>query len=145
MSLRLSIVRNNLMWIFYHVWLFVTLWTIVHQAPLSMGFFRQEYWSGLPCPPPRNLPDPGIEPVSLVSLALAGRLFTTEPLNWMWGEMKFSISKIFKQIHVHFSLYWEGNYCTFRVSLMFLLLPAFCTWSRAFLGKVFSVVVIPEN
>ena len=40
------------------------LWTIAHQAPLSMGFSRQEYWSGLPCPPPGDLPDPEIEPAS---------------------------------------------------------------------------------
>ena len=39
-------------------------WTVAHQAPLSMGFSRQEYWSGLPCPPPGDLPDPGIEPRS---------------------------------------------------------------------------------
>ena len=45
------------------------LWTVAHQAPLSMGFCRQEYWSGLPCPP-GDLPDPGIEPVFLTSLAL---------------------------------------------------------------------------
>ena len=45
-----------------------------------MGFFRQEYWSGLPFPPPGNLPDPGIEPASLASPALAGRFFTTEPV-----------------------------------------------------------------
>ena len=44
--------------------LFVTPWTIVHQAPLSMGFSRQEYWSGLPFPSPGDLPDPGIEPKS---------------------------------------------------------------------------------
>ena len=43
---------------------FVTPWTVAHQAPLSMGFSRQEYWSGLPCPPPANLPNPGIEPRS---------------------------------------------------------------------------------
>ena len=42
-----------------------------------MGFSRQEYWSGLPCPPPGDLPDPGIEPVSLKSAVLAGRFFTT--------------------------------------------------------------------
>ena len=47
------------------------------QPPWSMGFSRQEYWSGLPCPPPGDLPDPGIEPVSITSPALAGRLFTT--------------------------------------------------------------------
>ena len=44
---------------------YATLWTVVHQAPLSMGFSRQEYWSGLPCPPVGNLPNPGIEPYIL--------------------------------------------------------------------------------
>ena len=53
-----------------HVQLFVTSWTIVHQAPLSMGFSRQEHQSGLPCPPPVNLPDPGIEFKSPASPAL---------------------------------------------------------------------------
>ena len=62
-----------------HVWLFVTPWTVALQAPLSMRFPRQEYWSGLPFPPPGNLPDPGIKPVSLVPPALAGGFFTTEP------------------------------------------------------------------
>ena len=47
------------------------------QASVSMGFSRQEYWNGLPCLPPRDLPDPGIEPVSLMSPALAGGFFTT--------------------------------------------------------------------
>ena len=52
-------------------------WTVAHQSPLSMGFSRQEHWSGLPCPPPGDLPQPEIEPTSLVSLALGGRFFTT--------------------------------------------------------------------
>ena len=51
--------------------------TVAHQAPLSMGFSRQEYWSELPFPPPGDLPDPGIKTVSLTSPALAGRFFTT--------------------------------------------------------------------
>jgi len=55
----------------------LTLWTRACQAPLSMGFSRQEYWSGLPCPPPGDLPNPGLEPTSLKSPALAGRFFTT--------------------------------------------------------------------
>ena len=55
----------------------VTLWTIDHQAPLSMGFSRYEYWSGLPCPAPGDLPDPGVKPMTPVSSALAGRFFTT--------------------------------------------------------------------
>ena len=57
----------------------VTLSTVACQAPVSMGFSRQEYWSGLPCPTPGDLPDPGIEPVSLMSPTLAGRFFTTQP------------------------------------------------------------------
>ena len=72
---------NSLWWLlqacmlscFSHVWLFVTLWTVARKAPLSMGFSRQEYWSGLPCPPPGDLPDPGIEPMSLASSALVGK------------------------------------------------------------------------
>ena len=62
---------------FSHVPLFLTLRTTAHQAPLSMGFSRQEYWSGLPCPPPGDLPDPESEPLSLRSPALAGRFFIT--------------------------------------------------------------------
>ena len=62
------------------VQLLATPWTIAHQAPLSMGFSRQEYWSGVPFPPPGDLPDPEIEPTSLKSPALAGGFFTIEPL-----------------------------------------------------------------
>ena len=62
---------------FCHVWLFATLWTVAHQAPLSMGFSRQGYWSGLPFPSPGDLPNPGIEPGSLMSPALADGFFTT--------------------------------------------------------------------
>ena len=57
--------------------LFVTRWTLANQAPLSMGLCRQEYWVRLPCPPPGDLPDPGLEPASLLSPALAGGFFTT--------------------------------------------------------------------
>ena len=63
-------------WLF-GVWLFATPWTVAHQAPLSMGFSRQQHWNGLPCPLIGDLPDPGIEVVSLLSPALAGRFFTT--------------------------------------------------------------------
>ena len=62
---------------FSHAQFFATLWIIAYQAPLSMGFSRQEYWSELPCPPPRDLPDPGVELASLMSPALAGGFFTT--------------------------------------------------------------------
>ena len=54
-----------------------TLWNVAHQAPLSMGFFRQEYWNGLHCPPPGDLPSSGIKPMSLTSPALTGWFFNT--------------------------------------------------------------------
>ena len=79
------------------VWLIVTSWTVAHQAPLSMGFSRQEYWSGLPFPPPGDLPNPGLDPVSPV---LGGRFFTAEPPNLFCFEldsiwMHFNIINIF--------------------------------------------------
>ena len=58
--------------------LFETLWTIAHQAPLSVELSRQEYWSQLPCPPLGDLPDPGIEPVSPATLALQANFFIAE-------------------------------------------------------------------
>ena len=73
------------------VWLFVTPWTVAHQALLSMRFSRQEYWTGLPFPSPGNLSNPGIEPTSLMSSALAGGFFTTsttlEALKWMGSHL----------------------------------------------------------
>ena len=62
-----------------HVQLFATPWTVAHQAPLSIEFSRQEYWSRLPFSPQGDLTNPGIQPVSLASPALAGRFFTTAP------------------------------------------------------------------
>ena len=62
-----------------HVRLFATSWTVACQAPLSMGFSRQEYWNALPFPTSGDLPDPGIEPMSLTSPELAGRFFSTVP------------------------------------------------------------------
>ena len=60
---------------------FVTLWTVAHQAPLFMGFCRQEHWRGLSCPSPGGLPDPGVKLTSLVSPALAGGFFTTSAMS----------------------------------------------------------------
>ena len=69
---------SDLIWsLFSRVQLFATLWAIVLQAPLSMVFSRQECWSGLPFPSPGDLLNPGIEPTSLLSLALAGEFFST--------------------------------------------------------------------
>ena len=60
-----------------HSWLLAAPWTVAHWAPLSMEFFRQEYWNGLQFPPLGDLPKPGIEAISLESPTLAGRFFTT--------------------------------------------------------------------
>ena len=67
----------------------MTPWTVACQAPLSMGLFKKKYWSGLPCPPPRDLPNPGTELESLRSPSLAGGFFITSP-TW---EAQFSGAK----------------------------------------------------
>ena len=64
-------------WLLSRVQLFAASWTVAHQSPLSMEFSRQEFYSSLPFPTPGDLSNPGMEPVSLVSPALAGRFFTT--------------------------------------------------------------------
>ena len=68
---------------------YVTLWTVARQAPLSVGFSRQEYWRGLPCPPPGDLPDPGIKPASLMFPALLGGFFTTS-VTWEVQDLLYS-------------------------------------------------------
>ena len=75
---------------FSHIRIFANLQTVACQAPLFMGFSRQENWSGLPCPPQRDLPDPGIEPTSPASPALIGRFFIAEPL----GKPSFVVDSL---------------------------------------------------
>ena len=82
------------------VQLFATLWTTGHQTPMTMGFCKQEYWSGLPCPPPGDLPNPGIEPASLrVYLhRQAGSLPLAPPGNsclFRDCDLSFKVLKIF--------------------------------------------------
>ena len=84
-----------------HVRLFVTPRTVAHQVPLFMGFSRQEYWSGLPFPPPGDLPEPGIEPTSPVSPVLGDRFLTTGP------QQKSSLS-ISVPISIYLSIYKEN-------------------------------------
>ena len=76
-SLQQIVLDVDMLGGFSSVQFFVTLWTVACQAPLSMGFPKPEHWSGLPYPPPGDLPDPGIEPASLMSPALVGRFFIT--------------------------------------------------------------------
>ena len=68
---RVQRCKSTMLGSFSRVQLFAISWTVAHQAPLSMGFSRPEYWNGLPFPPPGYLPDPGMEPASLKSPALA--------------------------------------------------------------------------
>ena len=75
---------------FSHVQLFVTLWSVAHQAPLSKEFSRQQYGSGLPCPSSEDLPDPEIKPTFLVSPEMAGRFFTTST---SWSTRDYWIHK----------------------------------------------------
>ena len=86
------------------VWLSATLWTVVAwQAPLSMGFSRQEYWSGLPCPSPGDLPDQGSKPC-LISPALVGGFFTTElPGKPNKIEVKYTYGKVRAYVFSRFS------------------------------------------
>ena len=94
-----------------HVQSYLTLcdpWTVARQTPLSMGFLRQEYWSGLPCPTPGDLPNPQIEPKSPASPPLAGRFFTTEPL----GEQKSHFLTQIANRKRKFPVIWtiDGNF-----------------------------------
>ena len=88
----LAQVQTNVLTCFSHVQLFATPWTIACQALLSMGFSRQEYWSGLPFPSPADLPNPGVKPASHISSALARRFFTTSA-TWETYVAIISLSK----------------------------------------------------
>ena len=79
-------------------------WTVTCQAPLSMGFSRQKYWSGLPWPPPGDLPNPGIESESLMSPALTGGFFTTSPI---WRALESLSSSYF--FHHFVQWYWKQS------------------------------------
>ena len=85
---------------FSHAQLFGTLWTIARQAPLSMGSSWQEHWSGLLCPPPGDLPDPGIEPVFLKSPTLAGRFFITST-TWEAHSIGYNLLIFQGFLHLH--------------------------------------------
>ena len=84
------------------VWLFATPWIVACQAPLSMGFSRQEYWSGLSFPPPGDLPDPGIKPVSP---ALVGGFFTTWATWEAWGNIQSTNLTVLNLVQ---STWWSG-------------------------------------
>ena len=86
-SLQQIVLDVDMLGGFSSVQLFVTLWTVARQAPLSMGFSRPEHWSGLPYTPPGDLPGPGIEPASLMSPASVGRFFITRATGSLPGKL----------------------------------------------------------
>ena len=96
----------------------VTPWTVTLHAPLSVGFSRKDYWSGLPCPPPGTLPDPGIEPTSLMSPVLAGGFFTPIAI-WEAHTTVYMCPNSWKyilkmdEIYCMYSLYICIEKCTF--------------------------------
>ena len=103
----------------HRVGLFVTSKTVAHEAPLSMGFSRQEYWSGLPFSPPGNLPNLGIEAVSLTSPAFADGFFTTGVI-WKVQEVhpishnfRFFIKSISLYMNMH--VRWKGRQMHIKV------------------------------
>ena len=99
---------------FSHVWLFVMLWTVACQAPLSMGFSRQEYWSRVSCSPSEDLPDQGIESVYLKSPALTGGFLTTSST---WEALKYMYSGSIPN--------WRAK--SLKVSLLYYVYPSSCT------------------
>ena len=91
-KLKIPCVCGGVLSHFSRVQFLATPWTVARQAPLSMGFARQEYWSGLPCPPPGDLPNPGIKPVSLMSPALADGFLTSGAT---WEAPKYHVLTLF--------------------------------------------------
>ena len=112
------------------------LWTVAHQAPPSMGFSRQESWvawSGLPCPPPGYLPDPGVEPWSLMSPALASRFFTTS-ITWDAHPL----------LYLHFKTkYLEFTYVVIPTMRMILGTSLVVHWLRIHLAVQGGMGQIP--
>ena len=94
----------------------MTLWAVAHQAPLSMGFSRQEYWSGLLFLPPGDRPDPGIQPTSLKFPTSAGRFFTTS------GTWKASVPSYHVPSHLLLSV------CNFDAELFILMGVCMCVY-----------------
>ena len=105
---------------FSRVGLFMTLWTVTLQAPLSTGFSREEYQSGLPCPPPGNLPDPGIEPSVLMSPKLVGGFF---PTSTTWEALS---------LITQWSLWHLLSPPSWDASLLPVLFPVFCEFLSLF-------------
>ena len=115
---------------FHCVRLFATLWTVARQAPLSLGFSRQEYGSGLPCTPPGDLPDPGIKPMALKSPVLGGWFFTTSAT---WEALS-------GYRHFLFLSFSVTELCQTLCDLMDCIMPGY-----SFLKFMSTELVMPSN
>ena len=118
---------------FSRVWLFATPWTVAQQAPLSMEFSRQEYWSGLPFPSPVNLLDPGIKPASL---ALAGVFFTAEPAGEQYTSLKKRIKR--RTTILLISKMWQ-NWPKIHIDKAIFLLHML--WSKYSINSNFLILI----
>ena len=124
----------------------MSLGVVAHQAPLSKAFSRQEYWSGLPCPPPGNLLDPGIKPVSHTSPALAGKFFTTDTTWEAQGKWKLMM---LNTVFIYLSAIWVSGYLSgktpAKVCVCFLKCFIGVSFSRYtdFLGYILFQILFP--
>ena len=98
---------------FSHAWCFETLWTVALQAPLSMSFFRQEHWSGLPCSPPECLPNPEIEPASPAKQA-DFCIHWTKVFSSLFSEVVCSFLLSFKSFFYIWSILSQ-NFCKYFI------------------------------
>ena len=132
---------------FSRVWLFATLWTVARQPPLSMGFSRQEYCSGLPCPPPGDLPNPRIEPESLMSPALTGEFFTgttyggvhhflSDGFKWAVDLLTLVLWSLISQIQTGIYILEPLASQTLEKETLEILLPVSTVWGHS--GKMAS-------
>ena len=130
---------------FSHEWLYATPWTVAHQAPLSMGFSRQEYWSGLPCPTPGDFPDPGMEPTSLTSPALAGSFLT---ISTTW-ETTHTHTHTHTHKDRYVSAYTHMHICTYIQTYvhtyMYLETEHICKTVLSPLSRVFQYVALETH
>ena len=132
-----------------HVRLFATPWTVAYQAPSSMGFSRQEYWSGLPFPSPGDLPNPGIEPGSP---ALQADALTSEPpekplnRNWHWKMIWVQNELLFHQateiswlLFTEVTLSWPICHCVYYILVIYGIYHMFSvfhiTWNDVLHSK----------
>ena len=139
---------------------FVTPWTVAYQIPLSTGFSRQEYWSGLPGPPAGDLSNPGIEPKSLMSLTWAGEFFTTSA-TWEAHSTEdtgptpgsgrspgegngnpLQVPVICACICSFLTRVWVSSCLKIRLNVSRCSIPIFCPWAQGSLNLYFHGTIL---